>query len=59
MNNIVIIGGATGIGLSLIRRLMNDPDYRITSIARETCDVEGVTNIVADVTDDKRSEEHT
>ena len=53
MNNIVIIGGATGIGLSLIRRLMNDPDYRITSIARETCDVEGVTNIVADVTDDK------
>ncbi|MDE7463587.1 MAG: SDR family NAD(P)-dependent oxidoreductase [Clostridiales bacterium] len=45
-NNIVIVGGSSGIGLSLSQKL---EDREITVISKSPCPVAGVRNFIADV----------
>lgn len=48
MKNIVIVGGSSGIGLAVVQNLK---DCNITDISRTPCNVAGVRNITADITD--------
>lgn len=50
MKNIVVVGGSDGIGLALIQNLSGE---KITNISRTPCVVAGVTNISADVSDER------
>ncbi|MCH5162430.1 MAG: SDR family NAD(P)-dependent oxidoreductase [Clostridiales bacterium] len=45
-NNIIIVGGSSGIGLSLCQKLQN---RELTVISRSACPVAGVKNYIADV----------
>lgn len=48
MKNIVIVGGSSGIGLALAQNLKSD---KVINISRTPCNIAGVINIKADVTD--------
>ncbi len=48
MNDIIILGGSSGIGLCLCQKLSG---YNITNISRSACPVAGVKNYIADAGD--------
>lgn len=53
MNNIIIVGGSSGIGLALCQKLK---DRNVINISRTPCAVAGITDIRADVCDIKSLE---
>lgn len=55
MEHVIIVGGSSGIGLSLSQRLIDDGNA-VTCISTSACPVSGVTSIVADVTDGQKLE---
>lgn len=50
MKSIVIVGASSGIGLAIAQNLISD-QTSITNVSRTACNVTGVVNISADVTD--------
>lgn len=52
MENIVIVGGSSGIGLALVQKL-TAKDCKVTNISRSPCPVASVTNYTADVKNPK------
>ena len=53
----VVTGGSSGIGLALVKRLVERED-RVTSIARRTCPVSGVESLRWDLADSMMIEKH-
>ncbi|MCH5160642.1 MAG: SDR family NAD(P)-dependent oxidoreductase [Clostridiales bacterium] len=57
MKNIVIIGGSSGIGLSLAQKLTENGE-NVYCISKSICPIDGVNNSVTDVRDIDRLNEH-
>lgn len=55
MKTLIITGGSQGIGKSIVEKFLQE-NYKVINISRSECNLDGVTNISADLSEDNIEE---